>query len=67
MGDHQAAASNGCLEIARALIQRGADLESKSAAGKTPLSIATSENHIEIVKLLIESGAEVNAKDFGGR
>ena len=50
----------------KALIELGADVNSKEIGGTTPLNLASNENYIEIAKLLIERGADVDAKDNSG-
>jgi ankyrin repeat protein len=49
------------------LLDRGADLEAKSNFGRTPLHLASINNHIETAKLLLEKGVDVEAKDNIGR
>ncbi|GAB4204305.1 MAG: hypothetical protein Fur006_59340 [Coleofasciculaceae cyanobacterium] len=46
--------------IARALIEVGADLNWKSEWGR-PVEVAASSGNINLVKLLVEAGADVNA------
>jgi len=48
------------------LIQAGADVNARSANGRTPLSFAVEENEPEIVSLLLAAGADVNAKNKSG-
>jgi ankyrin repeat protein len=55
------------LEIAKLLIDRGADVDAKDMYERTPLHFASNWNRIEIAKLLIEAGADVKVKDNGGR
>jgi len=45
------------LEIARALLAAGADVNAKDDFGKTPLVIAVESNKPAMVKLLLENGA----------
>ena len=56
----------GHVDVVKALIDNGADLEASDFYGWTPLMKATYRNNIEIVKLLVEKGANVNAKNFVG-
>jgi tetratricopeptide (TPR) repeat protein len=53
------AASTGRLEIAKLLIERGADLNMIGQNGWTALGCAAAEGHSEIVDLLISKGADV--------
>ncbi|CZB16028.1 hypothetical protein FLM9_681 [Candidatus Synechococcus spongiarum] len=53
------ASRNGYLEIVKALIQAGTDLNSQDKYGKTALMVASSENQLEIVKALIQAGADL--------
>lgn len=46
------------LEIARILIESGADLAVKNAKGETPLAAQRQLGHAEIVELLIQKGAK---------
>ncbi len=54
------AASSGQLEIARLLIERGADLNMIGQNGWTALGCAAAEGHSDIVDLLISKGADVD-------
>lgn len=57
------AARKGDLPAVRALLERGADVNAKTAYGATPLSYASDKGHAEVVGLLLERGADPNAKD----
>lgn len=52
-------------EIAKWLIEKGSDIDAKSALG-TPLMAAIVKNNNEIAKLLIEKKADVNFADKNG-
>jgi ankyrin repeat protein len=54
------AASKGYSKEINRLIKKGADVNSESNDGVTPLIYAVSNNKAEVVKLLIENGANVN-------
>ena len=63
-----AAASRGCLQCVRLLLQAGAEPEpeERNRSGNTPLLEASARGHEEIVQLLLEAGAEPNAANSGG-
>ncbi len=55
-------------EAARKLVSRGAEVDAKDEAGKTPLHVAVLMNNTQVVDLLTnEAGADVNARDNEGR
>jgi len=56
----------GYNEIAKMLINKGADVGVKNKAGFTPLHEGAYSGHKEIVELLIASGADVNAMKIDG-
>ena len=51
-------------EIAKFLIEEGADVNAKSRDGSTPLHSAAFLGHAEIAELLIQKGAEVSPKNY---
>lgn len=55
------------VEIAKILLDIGADKEAKDENGHTPLHETLYCNSIEVAKLLIANKANVNAQDKGGR
>ena len=60
------ASSYGRVEVARALIDRGADINKAMNNGATPLYIASQNGHVEVVRVLVEKGADIDkAKDDG--
>ena len=62
------AAGNGHEAVAKALLDKGADLESKDTEyGRTPLSWAAGNGHEAVVKLLVDKGADLEFKDEIGR
>lgn len=56
----------GVLEIARALIEKGANVNAVSETGVTALILAASHNNTPIVGLLAQAGADPNAKTKDG-
>jgi hypothetical protein len=63
------ASSSGYLEVVKALVKYGADVNRPGWGDCPPLFFAATSGHIEIVKYLIENGADVNQKiseEFGG-
>lgn len=61
------AASKGRADIARLLLEGGADPNFQNHYKETPLHAAVKEGHIELVKLLVERGADVNTKNASKR
>lgn len=60
----ESAAKDGQIEIAKLLIEHGAQVDVGS--GYTALMFAAESGHIECVSLLLRKGANVNAKEPGG-
>lgn len=54
------------IEVARLLIDSGADINAPGWMGGHPLHTAASAGHSETVKLLLEAGAEVDARQENG-
>jgi ankyrin repeat protein len=52
------------IELAKLLIESGADVNVKGRNGSTPLHISLFST--DLTKLLIESGADVNVTDYDG-
>ncbi len=57
------AARGGELEIVKALIDQGADVNGRSKDGQTPIMIAAVLGHLETVKYLAEKGADIDVVD----
>ena len=57
------AALNNCTEVARFLLERGANVNAKSQDGATGLHIAAQKDNLELVKLLLANKADINAVD----
>jgi hypothetical protein len=60
------AAYNGHVEIARLLLQNGAEVNAKDNHGHTPLQDAAFQGHVNILHLLVENGADLEAQDNDG-
>ena len=63
------ASHDGQLELARVLLENGADLEVRNKYGETPLLLACGGQwcSADVVRLLLENGADVHARDKQGR
>ena len=61
------AAGFGNKEVVKMLIEKGADVNSKTDEGWTSLHYATGGNYREIAELLIAKGADLNAKNSNGQ
>lgn len=57
----------GSLDVAQALLQKGADVNAVSATGLTALHLAAAHNRTPIVGLLVQSGADASAKTPEGK
>jgi ankyrin repeat protein len=54
------------IEVAKLLIENGADLANKDNDGNTALYLACYESAVDVVKLLIDAKADVNAQNNDG-
>ncbi len=57
---HRQIPSQGYTDIARLLIEHGADVNARTDGESTPLHLAVANGHLDIARLLIEKGADVN-------
>jgi len=60
---HRAAIENR-VDIARALIARGDDVDARWKDGNTPLHAAASNNSLDVARLLIDRGANTDGIDL---
>ncbi|KAH7310848.1 ankyrin repeat-containing domain protein [Stachybotrys elegans] len=60
------AASEGHLDICEMLVKFGADVDAKSASGKTPFHVAAHNGHALVAQFLKEKGALTVARDDEG-
>jgi len=63
---HSAAAGN-YTDIARLLIENGANVNVRQQAGSTPLHSAAQNGNLDLLILLLENGADVNVRMEGGK
>ena len=59
------AAQEGDLDMVRAIVEAGADVDSVDLEGMTPLLYASMYGHAEVVEYLVSMGADVHAR-YGG-
>eukprot|EP00798_Chlamydomonas_sp_ICE-L_P022789 gene22789-biopygen31438 len=60
------AAREGHVECIKALLDRGAEVETQDNYGRTPLQDAAWKGNVECIKALLDRGAEVNTQDSVG-
>ena len=53
-------AEKNSLDVARILIEHGAEIDAGGQGGKTPLDIAAKDNSPDVLRLLVDSGADVS-------
>ena len=63
---HDATDDSNMTEIVALLLKYGADVNSTTQSGETPLYYAAVEGHFAIAKLLIQNKADINYKDQEG-
>jgi ankyrin repeat protein len=56
------ASRDGHVEVARLLLEHGADVDSRDISKWTPLRHALDKRHVEVARVLIEKGADVGAQ-----
>jgi pectate lyase len=57
----------GDVEIVKAFLEQGIDVNAKDSYGITPLHHASAGDNRDIIELLLENGVDVNAKSKNGR
>lgn len=60
------ATASDSLPVARALIEKGADLNARNAGGVTALMVAAAKGHADMVELLVRAGADAGAQTERG-
>ena len=60
------AAMLGRVEVVKALIDAGADIQKKGQFGYTALHAAAQNGHLDVVQTLVKYGASVNCKNDDG-
>ena len=60
------ASQNGRVEVARMLVERGADVATQNKDGETPLHPASRNGGVEVARMLVEHGADVAAQNKDG-
>lgn len=55
------------IDIAKGLLERGADVNAKAKNGMTALMVAATHNNPPMIGLLIEAGADIEAKNNQGQ
>ena len=48
------------MEVVRALLDRGADIDKAMDDEATPLHMASQNGHVEVVRALLDQGADIN-------
>jgi ankyrin repeat protein len=61
------AARDGCTDCVDALLKSGADVNTPTPEGVTPLMIALDNDHNDLAKLLLDRGANPHLWDWWGR
>ena len=61
------AAREGQLSVVEALVKSRANLETRKAGGRTPLSLAAEKGQKEVVELLLNNKAQIEVKDRNER
>jgi hypothetical protein len=62
-----ATVKGGHVEIAKLLLEKGADVNARNCSDRTALYVVAERGHVDMAKLLLEKGADPNARDCFGR
>jgi ankyrin repeat protein len=54
---------SGTIEVAKLLVQHGANANSQDGTGRAPLRLASLEGHAVVAQLFLDHGADVNGKN----
>jgi len=54
----------GYVDVARMLVERGADVSAQAEDGRTPLHWASSYGHVDVARMLVERGADLQLIQF---
>jgi quinoprotein dehydrogenase-associated probable ABC transporter substrate-binding protein len=60
------ASANDAQDLARALLQKGADVNARNGGGVTALMMAAANGRLDMIDLLVKAGANVNAQTDHG-
>ena len=60
------ASENGHAQVAKLLLDKGANVNVRDIGGETALICASRHGHVEIVRMLLDKGADVNVKALFG-
>jgi len=60
------ASRRGHVDLARMLIDRGANVSAQMNDGSTPLHLASENGHVDVARMLVDRGADVSAQKKDG-
>lgn len=62
----QIAAQEGLLDIAKLLVERGANIHERGYVGHTPLRVAARNGRLDLVKYFLEEGSDIDTRGDDG-